>query len=231
MQTMQKDLTLAIDPLWQHVLKKEFNKPYMHSLAEFLAKEREAGIVYPPKKDVFNSFAFSSYEKTRVVIIGQDPYHGPDQAHGLCFSVRKGVGIPPSLRNIFKELKTDLGIEPPNHGCLTHWAKQGVLLLNATLTVRAHTPKSHYGRGWEEFTDRVCKLLSEREKPLVFILWGRSAIEKCSSMITNKDRHLILTAAHPSPFSATRFLGCKHFSKTNDFLKKGGQEPIDWHIE
>ncbi len=163
--------------------------------------------------------------------MGQDPYHGAGQAHGLSFSVPKGIPTPPSLQNIYKELKADLGMPPPAHGCLIDWAKEGVLLLNATLTVRAGEPKSHFGRGWEPFTDRVIQLLCARKDPIVFILWGRSALEKFEHISTTSSHHLVLTAPHPSPFSAhTGFLGCRHFSKTNDLLKKAGKAPVNWAI-
>jgi uracil-DNA glycosylase len=166
------------------------------------------------------------------VIVGQDPYHGPGQAHGLSFSVPKGISQPPSLQNIFKELKEDLGVEPPEHGCLTDWTSQGVLLLNAILTVRANEPKSHHGRGWEIFTDRVIQLLCARKDPLVFLLWGKSALDKVQHIAAGTSHHLVLTAPHPSPFSAhTGFMGCRHFSKANEFLKKIGKEPIDWRIQ
>jgi uracil-DNA glycosylase len=219
---------------WLEQLKGEFEKPYMKMLERFLAEEIRLGaVVYPPFEDVFNAFCQTPYSKTKVVIIGQDPYHGPGQAHGLSFSVPKGVGAPPSLQNIFKELKEDLGIAPPNHGCLIDWAKQGVLLLNATLTVRANEPKSHHGRGWETFTDRVVQLLCAREEPLAFLLWGKSAQDKFQhiQMEGKLKRHLVLSAAHPSPFSAhSGFFGCRHFSKVNDFLLGSGQVPIDWRI-
>jgi uracil-DNA glycosylase len=218
---------------WLKVLQEEFEKPYMKQLEVFLASEIKAGAeIYPPFEEIFNAFCHTPFEKVKVVIMGQDPYHGKGQAHGLSFSVARGVSQPPSLQNIFKELKDDLGIEPPSHGSLIDWADQGVLLLNATLTVRAGEPKSHFGRGWELFTDRVVQLLCMRKDPLVFILWGKSAAEKFEHIQKNAAQHLVLTAAHPSPFSAhSGFFGCKHFSKTNEFLKKIGKKPIDWAIK
>ena len=190
-------------------------------------------MVYPPFEATFNAFCQTSFEETKAVIIGQDPYHGSGQAHGLCFSVPAGVPPPPSLQNIFKELEADIGISPPGHGSLLNWARQGVLLLNATLTVRENEPKSHFGQGWEEFTDYVVQLLAARREPLVFILWGKSAQEKWKhvSVDRRENRHLVLTAAHPSPFSAyAGFFGCRHFSKTNAFLVKMGKNPIDWNL-
>lgn len=217
---------------WLEKLQEEFEKPYMKDLESFLAGElRSKTAVYPPFELIFNAFCQTPFDEVKVVIIGQDPYHGPGQAHGLSFSVQKGVNPPPSLQNIFKELKEDLGIDPPGHGCLVEWAHQGVLLLNATLTVREGQPKSHFGKGWEAFTDRVVQLLCQRKDPLVFILWGRSAAEKFEHICTNASHHLALKAPHPSPFSAhTGFLGCRHFSKANAFLKKVGKTPINWTL-
>ncbi|HEX2580149.1 MAG TPA: uracil-DNA glycosylase, partial [Rhabdochlamydiaceae bacterium] len=216
---------------WLDRLGSEFEKPYMRKLEAFLAEEHHSGaVVYPPFKQVFNAFCQTPFEKVQVVIIGQDPYHGPGQAHGLSFSVPKGVPPPPSLLNIYKELKSDLGLKIPTSGCLLSWAKQGVFLLNATLTVRAGQPRSHYGQGWEVFTDRVVQLLCERKDPLVFLLWGKSALEKFQHLeASGASGHLVLTAPHPSPLSAhAGFLGCRHFSKTNAFLQKLGKQPIDW---
>lgn len=214
---------------WDEVLKGEFEKEYYKKLRGILAREYRTQTIYPDMYDIFNALKYTPYEKVKAVIIGQDPYHGPGQAHGLCFSVKKGVDAPPSLQNIFKELQSDIGFEIPSHGELTDWAKSGVLLLNAVLTVRAGNANSHRGLGWEIFTDRVITLLNEREKPIVFLLWGRNAKEK-SALITN-PRHLVLTAAHPSPLSAYNgFFGCRHFSKANAFLEKNGEEPIDWQI-
>jgi len=217
---------------WLERLAPEFEKAYMNGLEDFLAQEISLGkTIYPPFEQIFNAFCQTSFDATKVVIIGQDPYHGAGQAHGLCFSVPRGVPAPPSLQNIFKELEADVAVLPPAHGSLISWAKQGILLLNATLTVRENEPKSHFGKGWEEFTDQVVRLLAAREDPLVFILWGRSALEKWKHAQANEGRHLILTAAHPSPLSAYNgFFGCRHFSKTNDFLLKAGKSPIDWKI-
>jgi uracil-DNA glycosylase len=215
---------------WLEKLGEEFEKPYMRQLESFLAEEMcQGAVVYPPFELVFNAFCQTPFDQVKAVIIGQDPYHGVGQAHGLSFSVPRGVKQPPSLQNIFKELKSDLGIEPPVHGCLLDWAKQGVLLLNSTLTVRASEPKSHHGKGWEKFTDRVVQLLCARKEPLVFLLWGKSAAEKVEHFSTSY--HLVLTAPHPSPYSAhSGFLGCRHFSKANEFLVQHGQMPIDWRI-
>jgi uracil-DNA glycosylase len=189
--------------------------------------EQESGqVVYPPQHLVFNAFLLTPYEKVKVVIVGQDPYHGAGQAHGLSFSVPPGIATPPSLKNIYKEIQTDLGVAPPQDGCLLHWAQQGVFLLNATLTVRAGEPRSHYGKGWEPFTDAVIRTLAKREDPIVFLLWGKSAQEKGSQV--RGTRHAVFEAAHPSPYSADRFLGCRHFSKTNQFLQSVGKSPIHW---
>lgn len=217
---------------WLELLQDEFEKPYMKDLEAFVGKEIDSGAeVYPPFDLVFNAFCQTPFKKVKVVIMGQDPYHGPGQAHGLSFSVPKGVPIPPSLQNIFKEIKEDLGLPFPQHGCLIEWANQGVLLLNATLTVRANQAKSHYGKGWETFTDRVVQLLCARKDPLVFLLWGKSAYDKFQHFQTDASHHLVLTCPHPSPLSAhAGFLGCRHFSKTNEFLKKIGKSPIDWAI-
>lgn len=215
---------------WDSLLKGEFEKEYYLKLREFLISEYKSQKVYPPMGDIFNALKYSSYGNTKVVIIGQDPYHQEGQAHGLCFSVNKGVKIPPSLVNIYKELHDDLGIEIPSHGYLESWAKQGVLLLNATLTVRDSKPMSHKGKGWEIFTDNVIKLLNDREKPMVFILWGNNARTK-ESLITNPN-HMIIEGAHPSPLSAYNgFFGGKYFSRANRFLEAVGINPIDWRIE
>lgn len=218
---------------WLKQLGPEFEKPYMKQLEGFLADEIASGAaVYPPYELVFNAFCQTPVENVKVVIIGQDPYHGPGQAHGLSFSVPKGVPIPPSLQNIFKEIKEDLGIEPPSHGCLLDWAKQGVFLLNATLTVRSGEPKSHYGRGWEVFADKVVQILCERKEPICFLLWGKSALEKFQHIDScSASSHLALKSPHPSPLSAhAGFFGCRHFSKANEFLEKSGRGPIDWKI-
>lgn len=212
---------------WDGMLAAEFEKEYYGKLLAFLAEEYETQRIYPPQPDVFNALRYSSYADTKVVILGQDPYHQEGQAHGLCFSVNKGVKIPPSLGNIYKELQADLGIQPPQHGYLASWAQQGVLLLNAVLTVRDSQPNSHKGRGWEIFTDAVIKKLNEREKPMVFILWGANA--KAKEVLLTNNRHLILTGSHPSPLSAhTGFFGGAYFSRANRFLELENQEPINW---
>ena len=222
------DKNFQMEPSWLRVLQGEFEKPYMKKLGDFLRAERAAGkTVYPNFKNVFDAFWHTPYDQVKVVIMGQDPYHGAGQAHGLSFSVPEGVMIPPSLQNIFKEIEQDLRVPRPKHGCLVEWAKQGVLLLNATLTVRADEAKSHFGQGWEIFTDRVIQVLSERKEPLVFVLWGKSALDKFKQ-VDRKD-HLVLTAPHPSPLSAYGgFFGCRHFSKINEFLIQRGSRPIDW---
>ncbi|MCI7146646.1 MAG: uracil-DNA glycosylase [Candidatus Fimisoma sp.] len=215
---------------WDAVLKEENGKEYFMKLQEFLAEERQTHMVYPPEKDVFNALKYSSLADTKVVIFGQDPYHEPGQAHGMCFSVNKGIAVPPSLINIYKEIETDLGIKPPSHGYLADWAGQGVLLLNTVLTVRRGEANSHRGKGWETFTDRVTEALNEREKPMVFILWGANAREK-AKLITNKE-HMIITGAHPSPLSAWKgFFGGRYFSKANRFLEITGQTPINWELK
>lgn len=214
---------------WDNVLAGEFEKEYYIKLREFLTEEYANYSIYPPKGDIFNALRYSSYSDTKVVIIGQDPYHQPGQAHGLCFSVNKGVKIPPSLVNIYKEMNDDLGIIQPPHGYLEEWAKQGVLLLNATLTVRDSQPNSHKNKGWEVFTDRVISLLNERETPVVFILWGANARAK-EALITN-PAHMILAGAHPSPLSAYNgFYGGAYFSRANRFLEATGQKQIDWQL-
>ena len=215
---------------WQPLLEEEFHKEYYLKLRSFLAKEYRTQTIYPDMYHIFAALQETAYSKVKVVILGQDPYHGPSQAHGFSFSVQPGVEIPPSLQNIYKELQTDLGCKIPQTGYLKKWADQGVLLLNAVLTVRAHQAASHRGIGWEQFTDRIITLLNEREKPMVFMLWGRFARSK-KELITN-PQHLVLEAAHPSPLSAYHgFFGCHHFSKANAFLVETGQEPIDWQIE
>ncbi len=215
---------------WDELLKGEFEKEYYLKLREFLKKEYFTYQVYPNMYDIFNALKYTSYSDVKAVIIGQDPYHGSGQAHGLCFSVQKGVAIPPSLQNMYKELYSDLGIPPANHGYLKKWADNGVLMMNAVLTVRGGQANSHRNMGWEIFTDRVIELLNSREQPIVFILWGNNAKQKMK-LITNSN-HLILQAAHPSPLSAFNgFFGCKHFSKTNDFLASHGISPIDWTID
>ena len=224
-------LTPSMEISWANRLSEEFQKPYMRDLEAFLCREVKKSTVYPPIEQIFNAFCFSRFDDVKVVIIGQDPYHGEGQAHGLSFSIPKGVPPPPSLQNIFKELVSDCGIPIPKHGCLESWARQGVVLLNATLTVRAGEAKSHYGRGWEQFTDRIVQLLAERDDPIAFILWGRSAFEKWKHAGGNKKQHLVLTSAHPSPLSAhSGFFGCHHFSKANAFLESVGKAPINWSI-
>jgi len=219
----------AISNDWLEPLSPEFKKPYYAKLYKTVKEEYSTHEIFPPADDIFNAFDFTPLSKVKVVILGQDPYHGKDQAHGLSFSVRKGVAIPPSLLNIYKELHDDLGCYIPNNGYLKPWADQGVLLLNASLTVRAGEANSHRNIGWEIFTDRVIQLLNEREKPMVFILWGGNARSK-KSLITN-PAHLILESPHPSPLSAYNgFFGNRHFSRTNEFLISKGIEPIDWQI-
>ena len=215
---------------WKDLLDDEFNKEYYQTLRNFLTNEYKTKTIYPDKYDIFNALHFTSYKDIKVVILGQDPYHGPGQAHGLSFSVNPGIKIPPSLLNIYKELNSDLGCYIPNNGYLKKWADQGVLLLNTSLTVRAGEANSHKSIGWEIFTDRIISLVNEKEDPVVFLLWGNNAIKK-KNLITNK-RHLILTSAHPSPLSASRgFFGSKPFSKINNFLISVNKEPIDWQIE
>ena len=215
---------------WDGFLYSEFQKEYYIKLREFLKNEYATQTIYPEMGNIFNALKYTAYEDVKAVILGQDPYHGPNQAHGLCFSVQKGVKAPPSLQNMFKELNSDLGIPIPKSGELTSWARQGVLLLNTVLTVRAGQANSHKGMGWEIFTDRVIELLNMREKPIVFLLWGGPAKTK-SKLITNPNHH-ILSTVHPSPLSAYNgFFGCKHFSKTNEILRSMGEKEIDWRIE
>ncbi|MGN0632958.1 MAG: uracil-DNA glycosylase [Oscillospiraceae bacterium] len=215
---------------WDEVLKDEFHSAHYMQLRKFLKQEYASHTVYPSMYDIFNALRYTPFENVKAVIIGQDPYHGEGQAHGLCFSVKKGVAPPPSLQNIFKELKNDLGIEPPPHGELTQWAKQGVLLLNSVLTVRAGQPNSHKGKGWEEITDAVIRKLNDRSQPTAFILWGGNAKAK-APLITNQA-HAVFKAAHPSPLSAYNgFFGCRHFSAVNGFLETNGILPIDWEIK
>ena len=215
---------------WDKVLEGEFDKEYYLKLREFLKTEYFNHTVYPDMYDIFNALKYTSYSDVKVVIIGQDPYHGPNQAHGLAFSVQKGIAPPPSLVNIYKELHDDLGCAIPNHGYLEKWAKQGVLMLNTVLTVRAHQANSHRGIGWEQFTDAAIRVLNEQDRPIVFILWGRPAQMKKSML--NNPKHLILEAPHPSPLSSYRgFFGSKPFSQTNRFLEEQGVTPIDWQID
>ena len=220
---------VKLENSWDKVLEGEFDKEYYLKLRKFLIDEYKSRRIYPDMYHIFNALKYTAYEDVKAVILGQDPYHQPGQAHGLCFSVQKGVQTPPSLVNIYKELESDLGITPPGHGNLESWAKNGVLLLNTVLTVRDSVANSHRGKGWEIFTDRVIELLNEREKPMVFILWGNPAKAK-EALITN-PAHCIIKGAHPSPLSAHYgFWGGKYFSRTNDFLVSAGQEPIDWRI-
>jgi uracil-DNA glycosylase len=214
---------------WNPLLRAEFDEPYWKDLQAFVADERRQGPVYPPADDVFAALHLTSYRDVRVVILGQDPYHGPNQAHGLCFSVRRGVPIPPSLRNVFQELHADLGCSIPRHGNLEHWARQGVLLLNTTLTVRAGQAASHHGKGWERFTDRVITTVNDKTERVVFLLWGAPSRKK--KTLIDPSRHTVIESAHPSPLSAHNgFFGSRPFSRTNDALREAGRDPIDWTI-
>lgn len=220
-------MNVKIQESWKEKLNEEFSKTYFQALTAFVKEEYSKHIVYPPGREIFCAFDHCPFDQVKVVIIGQDPYHGPNQANGLCFSVKDGVKMPPSLANIFKEIAGDLGKAIPSTGNLEHWARQGVLLLNATLTVRASSPRSHQNRGWENFTDAVIRVVSEHKENVVFILWGAYAQRK--GEIIDKNRHLVLQSAHPSPFSADRgFYGCKHFSKANAYLNEKGLGEIDW---
>jgi len=221
---------IQLEPSWKAHLLPEFSKPYMEELKTFLRREAAAKkVIFPRGAEYFAALNHTPFEQVKVVILGQDPYHGPDQAHGLCFSVKPGVDIPPSLKNIYKELKSDLGIEQPHHGYLEAWAKQGVLLLNATLTVEAGRAGSHQKKGWEQFTDSVIDVLNREREGLVFVLWGSYAQKK--GEFIDRKKHLVLQGPHPSPLSAHRgFFGCKHFSKINEYLKSRGAEPIDWQL-
>ncbi|MBT2663795.1 uracil-DNA glycosylase [Bacillus sp. ISL-45] len=215
---------------WEPLLAEEFEKAYYLDLREFLIDEYRTRTVYPEKEDIFNALKFTDYEDVKVVILGQDPYHGQGQAHGLSFSVKPGVKVPPSLRNIYKELNADLGCEIPDHGYLKKWADQGVLLLNTVLTVREGEANSHRGKGWEHFTDKVITLLNEREKPVIFILWGKPAQSKLK--LIDEGKHKIIMSAHPSPLSARRgFFGSKPFAKVNELMREQGEQEIDWQIE
>lgn len=224
-------MDVKIDDSWKDVLKNEFTKTYFLEIATFLRTEKMTGkTIYPPGGQIFNAFNLTHFDNVKVVILGQDPYHGAGQAHGLCFSVAPGIKPPPSLVNIFKEMHTDLGLPIPNHGTLTKWAEQGVLMLNASLTVRAGEPMSHAKIGWAQFTNAVIRKISDEKQHVVFLLWGKFAQEK-QELIDVTRHHLILKAAHPSPFSAdSGFFGCKHFSKTNQFLVQNGIDPIDWAL-
>jgi uracil-DNA glycosylase len=224
------DVSPKIDETWKAQLIEEFGAPYFYQLKEFLVNEkRNNKTIFPPGAKIFSAFDHTSFENVKVVLLGQDPYHGSGQAHGLSFSVPDGIKPPPSLMNMFKELNTDLGIPIPKKGNLEKWADQGVLLLNATLTVQANTAGSHQGKGWEKFTDAVIKTISEKKKGVVFLLWGNFAKKKAELIDTQK--HFVLTAAHPSPLAGGAFFGCRHFSKTNELLVKQGLEPIDWNPE
>ncbi|RHR24383.1 uracil-DNA glycosylase [Clostridium sp. AF19-22AC] len=215
---------------WYEALKDEFKKDYYKNLFQTVNQEYHTRLIFPPANDIFNAFHLTPLKDVKVVILGQDPYHNNGQAHGLCFSVKKGVEVPPSLVNIYQELHDDLGSEIPNHGCLTKWAEQGVLMLNTVLTVRAHQANSHRGIGWEEFTDAAIKVLNAQDRPIVFILWGSPAQRK--KVMLNNPKHLILQAPHPSPLSAYRgFFGSKPFSQTNRFLEENNVEPVDWQID
>lgn len=227
---MTPQISPQIDPSWKQELEEEFNAPYFAQLREFLLKEKQEQTIYPPGAQIFAAFNHTPFEAVNVVILGQDPYHGPGQANGLSFSVAKGVTQPPSLKNIFKEIHHDLGIDLPKNGDLSPWADQGVLMLNAVLTVRHKQPASHQKQGWETFTDAVIRTISDQKEGVIFMLWGNFA--KSKQALIDQNKHHILTAAHPSPFSAHNgFFGCQHFSKANEILTKQGKQPIDWTIE
>lgn len=217
---------LLTDKSWKELLDFEMERNYFRDLTAFVEEEQKKGTIYPPSKEIFAAFNLSSFEDVRVVILGQDPYHGPGQANGFCFSVGDGVKIPPSLNNIFKELTADMDCALPLTGNLEHWARQGVFLLNATLTVRKDSPGSHQNKGWEEFTDHVIKLISEEKEHVVFMLWGNYA--KAKSVLIDTNKHLILEAAHPSPLARGAFFGCRHFSKANAYLKEKGKKEVEW---
>lgn len=228
--TVSMDKKVDLNESWMRVIGDEFDAPYMTQLKQFLLAEKQAGkVIYPPGKQIFNALNTTPFDQVKVVILGQDPYHGPGQAHGLCFSVLPGVPYPPSLQNIFKEIQADLGLPIPNHGCLQFWAEQGVLLLNATLTVEQANAGSHQGKGWEVFTDAIVNALNAHRQGIVFLLWGSYA-QKKGAMI-DQNKHLVLKSAHPSPLSAYRgFFGCKHFSQTNQYLVQNAQNPINWSL-
>ena len=214
---------------WDNKLQEEMAKPYFLDMLNFLDGEYSSKKIYPPRNKIFNALKTTPYGNIKVVILGQDPYHGYGQAHGLCFSVNKGVALPPSLKNIYKEMHDDLGIVQPNHGYLQSWASQGVLMLNTVLTVEEGKPNSHAKIGWQTYTDQIIKIVNTQESPIVFLLWGRNAINKAKYI--NQNKHLVLTSVHPSPLSAYGgFFGCKHFSKCNEFLEKNGIEPINWQL-
>ncbi|MDR0421074.1 MAG: uracil-DNA glycosylase [Prevotellaceae bacterium] len=223
-------MEVQIEESWKHILQSEFDKPYFEKITNFVKSEVRAGkTVYPPGKLIFNAFEKTPFDKLKVVIIGQDPYHGAGQAHGLCFSVQRGIKPPPSLINIYKEIERDLNIAPPNHGCLEKWAQQGVFMLNSILTVRANEATSHSKIGWETFTDAVIFKISENKSGIIFLLWGNFARSK--KTLIDMQKHFILEAAHPSPLAGNAFSGCRHFSKTNELLEKQGLQPIDWDLK
>lgn len=222
-------MDVRIESSWKQVLQEEFEKDYFKDLVSFIKNEYQTKKIYPPPKDIFQAFTLCPFDAVKVVILGQDPYHGPRQANGLCFSVHEGVRNPPSLQNIFQEIRDDCGLPMPKTGNLESWARQGVFLLNATLTVVAGNPASHQSKGWERFTDAVIKKISEEKEQCVFLLWGRFAQQK--EVLIDRGKHLVLKAAHPSPYSAANgFFGCKHFSTTNEYLKENGKTPIDWTV-
>jgi uracil-DNA glycosylase len=228
-------LSNRLEKNWRHIIGGEFDRPYMEQLEQFLHKEKDAGrIIYPKDAEIFNALNSTAFEGIKVVIIGQDPYHGAGQADGLCFSARKGTAIPPSLNNIYKEIKDEYGIEMPRHGDLMGWAAQGVLLLNATLTVRQDSPGSHQGKGWEKLTDAIIRAVNDKREHVVFLLWGsyarkKGARKKGESALIDRKKHKVLETSHPSPFSAYRgFLGCRHFKKANDYLIEHGLKPVEW---
>lgn len=227
---IQEVKEVKLEETWKQRLQPEFVKPYMQKLKQFLVGEKQAGkIVYPKAKEIFQALNLTPFEEVKVVILGQDPYHGPDQAHGLCFSVKPGIRPPPSLVNIFKEIHSDIGVTQPYYGCLRYWAEQGVLLLNAVLTVQARMAASHRGQGWEEFTDQIIHVLNEEREHLVFMLWGSYAQKK--AQFVDPERHRVLRAPHPSPLSAHGgFMGCRHFSQCNDYLEVHGSSSIDWRL-
>lgn len=232
---MKGHTPFTLEPTWHAQLAATLQEPYVTHLAAFIEREYAASphAIFPPRDLIFNAFYQTPFDQVKVLLMGQDPYHGPGQAHGLSFSVPRGIAPPPSLQNIFKELEADMGIPPPRHGCLLEWARQGVLLLNATLTVRQGAPLSHYGKGWERFTDAVVQSLEKRHDPVIFVLWGKSAQDKCSFLLKEgiPSRHFVLKAAHPSPYSARNgFFGCRHFSKINACLSQQGKEPIQWKL-
>ena len=231
--TVLRDLFMSLDTSWQQLFKEELTSDYLKELSSFLETEQKSEAdIFPQKSSIFNAFNLTPLQNVKVVILGQDPYHGTGQAHGLSFSVPKGINIPPSLRNIYKEISSDLGLSIPTHGNLVSWANQGVLLLNATLTVRKKQPKSHYGKGWEKLTDFVIASLAKSSQPVAFLLWGKSAAEKEELILKEGEQpYLILKAPHPSPYSAhSGFLGCKHFSTANKWLKNNQIDPINWEI-